>query len=79
VDMGLVAEADGEIVVHRLVVQEVLFDRLSAIAQTKHKITETVVGVCLHDVPEDGSSADLHHWLRTKLGFFPQARAEPAA
>ena len=59
----LLAEADGEVVVHRLVVQEIFLDHVAAIAEAEHEIAEPVVGVELHDVPQDRPAADLDHGL----------------
>ena len=44
-DLGVLPEADGEVVVHGLVVEEVFFDHVAAIAQAEHEVAEAVVGV----------------------------------
>ena len=75
----MLPEADGEVVVHRLVIQEIFLDHVAAVAQAEHKIAEAVVGVELHDVPEDGAAADLDHRLGPEFGFLAQARAQSAA
>ena len=58
-DAVLTTEADCEVVVHRLVVQEVLLDHLAAVAEAEHEVSEAVVRVELHDVPEDWTASHL--------------------
>src|SRR5215471_1790994 len=78
-DVRLPAEADPEIVVHGLVVQEVVLDHVAAVAEAQNEFPQSVVGVDLHDVPEDWVSSDLDHGLGAEFGFFPQAGAESTA
>ena len=78
-DAVLATEADGEVVVHRLVVQKILLDHLAAVAEAEHEVSEAVMRVELHDVPENGTASHLDQGLRTELGLFAQARAESAA
>src|ERR1039458_857828 len=78
-DLRLAPEADGEVVVHCLVVQEVLFDHVAAISQAQDKLAEATVGIELHDVPEDGSTANFDHRFRPEFGLLAQARTEPSA
>src|SRR6266700_6849162 len=44
-DLVLTTEADGEVIVHRFIVEEVLLDHLAAVAEAEHKVTETVMRV----------------------------------
>ena len=37
------------------------------------------MGVHLHDVPEDGTSADLDHRLRPEFGLLAESRSQAAA
>src|SRR5580693_9342223 len=73
------AERDGEVPLHRFVVQEVILDHVSAIAQTEHEFIETVMRIELHDVPQEGMATDIHQWLGPELRFLPEAGAEPTA
>src|SRR5689334_5905086 len=59
-DAGLLAEANGEIIVHRLVVQKVLLDHVAPIAQAQDEIPKPMVGIEFHDVPEDGVTPYIH-------------------
>ncbi len=69
-DLALAAERDGEVVVHLLVVEEVVPDHVTAVTQAKHELAEAVVGVDLHDVPQNGPAADFDHGLGAKVGLF---------
>jgi hypothetical protein len=46
------------------------------IASTHHELVEPIVGIALHDVPKDGLTANLYHWLGLILAFFADSRAE---
>ena len=72
-------QGDGEIVAHGLVIEEVLADDVAAIAQAEDEFAEAVVGIGLHDMPEDRPAAHLDHRFGAELGFLAQAGAEPAA
>src|SRR5439155_18961211 len=78
-DGRFLSEADGEIVVHRLIVQEIFLDHISPVSKAQNEITKAVMRVQLHDVPQDRAAADLNQRLRTELSFFTQARPETAA
>jgi hypothetical protein len=78
-DLVLAAERDGEIVVHGLVVEEVLANHVAAIAQAQHELAKAVMSVDLHDVPQDGPTADLDHGLGSKFSFLAQSRPHAAA
>src|SRR5690348_4166333 len=78
-DPGIAAEADGEVIVHRLVVQEVFLDHVAAVAEAKHEIAEPAVRVNLHDVPQDGTAPDFDHRFGAKLSFLAQPGTKPAA
>src|SRR5208337_2038150 len=78
-DLRLAPQADGEVVVHCLVVQEVLFDHVAAIPQAQDKLAEATMGIELHDVPEDGTTANFDHRFRPEFGLLAQAGTEPSA
>ena len=79
IDGVLASQTNCEIVIHGLIVEEILFDHLSAITKAKDKVTEAVVSVQLHDVPKDWFAANLNERFRTKLGFLPQSSAAATA
>ena len=58
------------------VVEEIALDDLSLVAESDVEILEPVVREVLHDVPEHGTPADLHHRLRSDLGLLRKAGAE---
>ena len=41
-----------------------------------YKLGITIVGILLHDMPEDWHTTNLDHWLWFELAFFANARAE---
>src|SRR4029077_18655647 len=78
-DLRTFAEAHGEVVVHGLVIQEIFFDGAALVAQAQNELTEAVVRVDLHDVPENGTAPDLYHGLGTELGLLAKTGAQSAA
>ena len=56
-------------------VREIFLDDVTLVAEADDEIVQTMVGIMPHDVPKDGVRANFHHWLRSDLGFFRQARA----
>ncbi len=64
------SQADGEIVAHLLIVQEVFLNHVSTIAKAKHKLTKAVVGISFHNVPEYRPSTNRDEGLGAELGFF---------
>ena len=75
-DLAIVLEGDCEIVVHRLVIEEVILDDVPLVAETEDEVAEAVLGVDLHDVPEDGPPPDFHHRLRAKLRLLTQTGSD---
>jgi hypothetical protein len=61
------------------VAQEELLDQPALVAQAEDELAEPVVGVDLHDVPQDRLLADLHERLGHPLGLLAQACAHAAA
>ena len=45
------------------------------VAEGNHKLIESTCCKAFHDVPEDWSPSDQHHWLRLDFSFFRQARS----
>ena len=79
VDRGPAAgEVDRDVAVARAEVQEVVLDHLALVAQGNDEFGDTVDRIDVHDVPQDGLVADLHHGLRAKNRLFGESRPEPA-
>src|SRR5208282_1094103 len=78
-NLGVPAEAEGEIVVHRLIVQEIFLDHVAAVSEAEHKIGKTIVRIQLHNMPKDRTTADFHHGLGAILSFLAQTGTEPSA
>jgi hypothetical protein len=78
-DLVLPTERYGEVVVHLLIVEEILPNHGTAVAQAQHELVKAVVRVDFHDVPQNGPAADLDHGLGSKVGFFAESRAHPSA
>ena len=73
------AQRQRDVAVHRLVIEEIFLDDVAFVAQAKNELGMTVVGVRLHDVPEDRPAADFDHRLGSIFGFFAQTGALAAA
>ena len=71
-DLRFAAKTNSEVTVHGFVVQEVILDHVSAISKAENELAHPVVGVHLHDVPQNGTASDLHHRLGPEFGFFPE-------
>src|SRR6266403_3636901 len=71
-DLRFAAKANLEVTIHGFVVQEVILDHVAAVSEAEDKLAHSVVGVHLHDVPQNGTAPDLHHRLGTEFGFFPE-------
>jgi hypothetical protein len=54
-------------------------DHVALVAEAKDEVLVPMVGVGLHDMPEDGPVADGEHRFWPVFGFFAQARAAPTA
>ena len=53
-----------------IVVCEIFLDDIAHIPAADDKIVDAVVGVILHDMPQNGLFADFKHRLRGKVAFF---------
>src|ERR1017187_5501613 len=78
-DLRTSPQVHGEVVIHGLIVEEVLFDGVSFVAQAQDELAEAVVGVDLHDVPEDGAATHLHHGFRAEFGLLAETRSQATA
>ena len=77
-DVAGSTERDREVVVAGLVVEEVVLDELALVAGAHHEVGDPVSGEDLHDVPQNGLSADLDHRLGSELGLLAHPSAETA-
>ena len=60
------------------VIREPLLDHVLLVARADDKVVKAVVGIFLHDMPEDRHSTDLYHRFRAKLGFLGYTGAKTA-
>ena len=58
------------------VIGEVFLDDIAFVTATDHEVVDPVVGINLHDVPENGLAPDFDHWLGLQVGFFGNTGAE---
>jgi hypothetical protein len=72
-------ETNLEVTIHGFVVQEVLLDHVAAIPEAQNELAHSVVGVHLHDVPEDGTASDLHHRFGAELGLLSETGTQSTA
>src|SRR5262245_17436627 len=76
----LAALGEDEVVGDALVVvEEVVLDGVGLVAQAEDEVLVPVVGVVLHDVPQDRPVADGHHRLGHQVRILADAHAHPAA
>src|SRR5262249_14365072 len=69
-------EIDGHVPGQRVLIQEVPLDDVAAVTERHEELARVVARVVLHDVPEDGAAADLHHGFRLDLGLLCQPGPE---
>lgn len=55
------------------VVGKIFFDNVALVAAANDEVIDTMVGVGLEDVPQDGLATDLDHGLGLGVGFFADA------
>lgn len=67
---SIVTELNGYVVNASFVIKKEIFDVVAFIAKADNKIIEVLTGEILHDVPEDGATANLHHWFGSIFGLF---------
>src|SRR5262245_38878108 len=70
---------DAIAVGRRFVVQEVVFDHVCLVTETKDKVAMAVMTVISHDVPQNRLRSDGDHRLGYVLGVFADARPKAAA
>ncbi len=68
----VVQDVDGDIGGMEIVVGEIFLDEIALVSEAHDEVVDAVVGIDLHDVPEDGAAADLHHRLGSNGGLFTE-------
>ena len=56
-------QIEGHIRRMQEIIGKILFYYILFVAQTDHKIIESILGIVLHDMPENRLFSDLDHWL----------------
>ncbi len=73
VNGGLAAcQIDREVIIQRVIVEEIPFDDFSLVPQGNNKFLEALRGVNVHNVPQDGFLANFDHRLGTQDRLFAQ-------
>ena len=73
---NLIGAVLSTIAIIGIVIGEIFLDHMLLIACADDELMIAVVGIYLHDMPEDRFSADLDHGLRFQMTFFADAGAE---
>ena len=60
------------------IVREILLDDVLLVPRADHELVVAVVAVQLHDVEENGHSAQIYHGLGLELGFLRNPGTETA-
>ena len=55
------------------IISEIFLDQVALVAAANYEITNSIVGINFHDVPENRPAANFHHWLRAQRGLLAQA------
>ena len=54
------------------IIRKKFLDHVALVAEADDEVVDAVVGINLHDVPEDRAAADFHHGLGARGSFFRQ-------
>ncbi|MNC31332.1 hypothetical protein D3C75_796490 [compost metagenome] len=60
------------------IVGEVFLDHIALVAQADHEVVDPIMGVDLHNVPDDRLATDFDHRLGTKMRLFADACTQAA-
>jgi hypothetical protein len=71
----VLSQVDRHVRLVQEVVGEIFLDHVALVTKAHHELAHAVLGVALHDVPEDRLAADFHHGLGADFGLFGQPRA----
>jgi len=72
----VVLHIEGDIGVVKEVVGKVFLNHITFVAAAYNEVIKTIMGIDLHDVPEDGFATYLHHGFGTCSAFFTYSCAE---
>ena len=61
-----------------IVVQKIILDKVGSVTQAENEVIVPVMGVLLHNMPEDRSVSDVYHRLGNGLRKFTQPHSLPA-
>jgi hypothetical protein len=72
-------EPEGKVTLHHPVVKKVLLDQMAFVAEAEYEFLKAVMGIDLHDVPENRLATDFHQRFWPELRLFPQPGSHPPA
>jgi hypothetical protein len=75
---GIAAEIDNNVRTVNKIINKKLFYDIAFVAKTNNEFVDPMQGIYFHDVPKNGTAADVHHRLRFGFRFFGQPRPEAA-
>jgi len=58
---------------------KIFFYHFSFISQAENKFSKPIMGIDLHDMPQNGPVTDLNHGFGFKLGLFPEPGSKTSA
>lgn len=67
---SIVAELNRYVVNASFVIEKEIFDVVAFIAKADNKVIEVLAGEILHNVPEDGATANFYHGFGSIFGLF---------
>ena len=68
-------EVDRQVAGEVVPVEEIALDEVAHVTQCDVEVIEVMLGIVLHDVPQDRPATDLDHRLGASRGFFLKPRA----
>lgn len=60
------------------IISELLLDHVSTVSCANNEVVDSMGGIDLHDMPEDGFSYYFQHGLRSRTRFFLDSCAQPS-
>src|ERR1700722_10141130 len=65
---------DREVTVHRRIVEKVRFNDFCLVTEAENELSESMMSIAPHDMPENGVVSHRHHGLRPNLRFLTETR-----
>ncbi|MPN15941.1 hypothetical protein SDC9_163277 [bioreactor metagenome] len=62
----------------QIIIRKILLDHMLLVSRADHKIVVSIMGIQLHNVPEDRLVADFNHRLWPQVALFGQSGSKPA-